>query len=54
MSFVIACALLSSTACEVISNKSGKQDTTTLVTTPTTAPSLDTAAAGGVPAAPPH
>ncbi|HET9004326.1 MAG TPA: M23 family metallopeptidase [Gemmatimonadaceae bacterium] len=53
MSFVIACALLSSTACEVISNKSGKQDTTTLVTTPTTAPSLDTTAPGGVPAAPP-
>lgn len=52
MSFVTACALLSSIACEVVSNKSAKQDTTTLVTTATTGPSLDTTPAGGVPATP--
>lgn len=51
MSFVTACALLSSVACEVISNKSAKQDTTTLVTTPTTAPSTEITP--GVPATPP-
>ena len=44
-------AVLAITACEVVSNKSGKQDTTTLVSTATTAPSSDTTGSG-VPAAP--
>jgi murein DD-endopeptidase MepM/ murein hydrolase activator NlpD len=52
--FVAGCALLSSAACEVVSNKSAKQDTTTLVSTATTAPAPDTTAGGGVPAAPPE
>jgi murein DD-endopeptidase MepM/ murein hydrolase activator NlpD len=51
---VAGCALLSSAACEVVSNKSAKQDTTTLVSTATTAPAPDTTAGGGVPAAPPE
>lgn len=54
MSVIAAGALAFSTACEVVSNKSAKQDTTTLVTTATGASSSDTAAAGGgVPATPP-
>lgn len=55
ISLVVAgCALLSSAACEVVSNKSAKQDTTTLVSTATTAPAPDTTTASGVPATPPE
>jgi len=48
------CAILSSAACEVVSSKSGKQDTTTLVSTATSAPTPDSSTGGGVPAAPPE
>ena len=53
MYLLTAGAILSSAACEVVSNKSAKQDTTTLVTTPATAPASDTTPVSGVPATPP-
>lgn len=53
IAFAAGCAILSSAACEVVSSKSGKQDTTTVVSTATSAPVSDTSGAG-VPAAPPE
>jgi murein DD-endopeptidase MepM/ murein hydrolase activator NlpD len=50
--FVAGCAILSSAACEVISNSSSKRDTSTVVSTSTNAPIVDTTASSGVPAAP--
>ena len=50
--FVAGCAILSTTACEVISNRSAKRDTSTVVSTATNAPVSDTTPASGVPAAP--
>ena len=54
MSVIAVCTLAAGTACEVVSNKSAKQDTTTLVTTATNATTPDTTPGGGVPAAPPE
>ena len=48
-----SCALFGSTACEVVSSKSGKQDTTTVASTATNVPPIDTTG-GGVPATPPE
>jgi murein DD-endopeptidase MepM/ murein hydrolase activator NlpD len=51
--FAVACAIVSTAGCEVVSSKS-KQDTTTLVTTATSVAGADTTAASGVPATPPE
>jgi murein DD-endopeptidase MepM/ murein hydrolase activator NlpD len=48
-----SCTLFASAACEVVSNKSAKQDTTTLTSTAANVPPIDTTGAG-VPATPPE